>query len=101
MERLRIQEREEAEAAGPGAEFVFRSAAQRQATNSSGATSEPEAAPSEPATDSPSTEEVATDHVMPWNRAGPTATRNGQILCGVHNGCAIADQLPDEGAEGP
>ncbi len=28
---------------------------------------------------------LEADHVMPWNRAGPTALPNGQMLCGPHN----------------
>jgi hypothetical protein len=28
---------------------------------------------------------LEADHLMPWNRAGPTSASNGQVLCGRHN----------------
>jgi hypothetical protein len=48
---------------------------------------------------------LEADHLIPWNRAGPTNTTNGQILCGPHNKLKSDriqdDQTNDDRTAGP
>ncbi len=42
---------------------------------------------------------LQADHLLPWNRHGPTATDNGQILCDPHNKAKRDRPPPETGNE--
>ena len=53
----------------------------------------------EPGCDAPVTW-LEADHLIPWNRAGPTNAANGQILCSAHNK-GKGDRLPSDSDSDP